>query len=82
MDFSEWKKMFVGLDKFTECYEYIKFVIFELGMYKQYRDVAVNLQKYMKEIISDIDIDFQKKEIMIMINKEQSNNTILLTSEI
>jgi hypothetical protein len=55
-------------------YDYIKFIIFDLGIYKQYRDIADTIQKYFQELFEDVDFNFTEKEIII--------NGVTITSQI
>ena len=59
--------MFKGAVKFDELYDYIKLIIFELGMYKQYRETADTMERYLRELFGDdqVEIDFTNKEILI-----------------
>lgn len=73
MPINEWHTMFKGI-KFDTTYEYIQFLVFQIGHYKQYWDIATSIQKYFNEIFDNTTIDFHNKTIEI--------NGITLTSEI
>lgn len=62
-DLDEWHKMFPG-SNFNEIYDYIHYIIFDLGKYKQYWDTSLAMQKYIQEVIKDTEIDFSEKKII------------------
>lgn len=75
-DIDEWHKMFPPSTRSTLSteYDYIKFIVFDLGIYKQYRDIADTIQKYFQELFEDVDFNFTEKEIII--------NGVTITSQI
>lgn len=74
-DIDEWHKMFQSArSSLSTEYDYIKFIVFELGAYKQYRDIADTIQKYFQELFENVDFDFTEKEIII--------NGVTITSQI
>lgn len=74
-DIDEWHKMFQSAQSSLSTeYDYIKFIVFELGAYKQYRDIADTIQKYFQELFENVDFNFTEKEIII--------NGVTITSQI
>lgn len=74
-DIDEWHKMFQSArSSLSTEYDYIKFIVFELGAYKQYRDIADTIQKYFQELFENVDFNFTEKEIII--------NGVTITSQI
>lgn len=72
MDILQWKNM-LNQD-FTNVWEYIKFLIFDLGKYSQYRDVADSFIQYLQDVILNLEFDWQRKECKI--------GSLTITSEI
>lgn len=70
----DWKEMFGGKIDYDESLYYIQTVIFQLAAYKQYREVANNFEKYIKELIPSLEIQNTTKEFII--------NGVTITPEI
>lgn len=58
----------------TEVYDYICFILFELGKYKQYKFISDNIIECLKNICPDIVFDYKTKQIII--------NDITMTAQI
>lgn len=71
---SKWKEM-LKIELNSE-FDYIKFIIFELGKYRQYADIADSFVKYLQQIFPNIRFEYAKKNQGIYIND------LSITSEI
>ena len=70
----DWKEMFGNKIDYDESLYYIQTIIFQLAAYKQYREMADNFEKYIKELIPSLEIQNTTKEFII--------NGVTITPEI
>jgi hypothetical protein len=66
--------MFGGRIDYDESLYYIQTIIFQLAAYKQYREMADNFEKYIRELIPSLEIQTATKEFVV--------NGVTITPEI
>lgn len=74
MDVAEWEKV-LPLN-LANSFDYLSTLVFQLGAYKQYNGFAINIRKYLQEILPGLTFDFKSK-----VNSMKINN-LTITSEI
>lgn len=74
LDSFSWKEMFNNQVDYDEPLYYIQLIIFQLAAYQQYRNMADNFEKYLYEILPNLEINTHKKEFII--------NDVTITPEI
>ena len=57
--------MFGNKIDYDESLYYIQTIIFQLAAYKQYREMADNFEKYIKELIPSLEIQNTTKEFVV-----------------
>lgn len=74
LDSFSWKEMFNNQVDYDEPLYYIQLIIFQLAAYQQYRNMADNFEKYLYEILPNLEINKNKKEFIV--------NDVIITPEI
>ena len=65
LDVLDWKEIFHDKIVYDESFFYIQTVIFQLAAYQQYREIANNFEKYLQEIIPNLEINTSTKKFIV-----------------